>query len=103
MKISSKEIKKIIDEEFIKVAREVRRLTEREAAQALKTLEEGWDHTDPAMGIEKAKAGLEEIRMRLEGMASGQDISPERVLGMVDEVALRLDLALKALPQGEPA
>ncbi len=49
MKINNKEIKKIIDEEFIKVAREIRRLTEREAARALRTLAEQPIDTEPAV------------------------------------------------------
>ena len=36
MKIKTSEVKKIIDEEFIKVAREVRRLTERVTAATLR-------------------------------------------------------------------
>ena len=46
MRIKTDEVKKIIDEEFIKVAREVRRLTEREAARALRTLAEQPDDED---------------------------------------------------------
>jgi hypothetical protein len=40
MKIKTSEVKKIIDEEFIKVAREVRRLTESETARALTSEDE---------------------------------------------------------------
>ena len=76
MKITKKYLKDLIQEELMR---------------------EAWDSSDPEMAIAKAQAGLEEIRSRLEGMTMGQDISPERVLGMVDEVALRLDLARQAL------
>ena len=76
MKITKKYIQDIINEELAK---------------------EGYGADDAESKIHKAKAGLEEIRLRLEGMAMGQQISPERVLGMVDEVALRLDLALDAM------
>mgnify|MGYP001215201429 FL=1 len=80
MKITKKYIQKIINEELAK---------------------EGFDSNSPEAKINKAKAGLEEVRSRLEGMAMGQEISPERVLGMVDEVALRLDAALDAVKGGQ--
>tara|TARA_B100000214_G_C23869994_1_gene582153 strand:+ start:375 stop:905 length:531 start_codon:yes stop_codon:yes gene_type:complete len=80
MKITKKYIQDIINEELAK---------------------EGFDSNSPEAKINKAKAGLEEVRSRLEGMAMGQEISPERVLGMVDEVALRLDLALDAVKGGQ--
>jgi len=49
MKIKTDEVKKIIDEEFIKVAREVRRLTEREAVAVLRTLAEQPIDTEAAV------------------------------------------------------
>jgi len=81
MKITKEQVRKLIIEELMKES-----LTK-----------EGHGADDAESRIYKAKAGLEEIRTRLEGMAMGQQISPERVLGMVDEVALRLDMALEAL------
>ena len=49
MKIKTGEVKKIIDEEFIEVAREIRRLTEREAVAVLRTLAEQPIDTEPAV------------------------------------------------------
>jgi len=49
MKIKTDEVKRIIDEEFVKVAREVRRLTERKVVAVLRTLAEQPIDTETAV------------------------------------------------------
>ena len=69
MRIKTDEIKKIIDEEFIKVAREVRRLTEREAVAVLRTLAEQPIDTETAVNqIETVLKDLSDQGLDNEGL-----------------------------------